>query len=205
MINDTDAYILAGGRSKRMQTDKALLEWENKYLIEHVYDLAKELFKSAFVVVKANSEIVSLNLPFVFDSDDDYCPIMGLYSALRHTLKPFIFVKACDNVLFEKDLVLKMLSLRYEADVIVPETSDGVHPLFSVYSKSCLVHVDDMIKRGNYKITDFFEKVKVYYMREKEIRLYDSNLVSMININTPADFEDFKKTYSLTGKLSRKH
>lgn len=194
MIHDIDAYILAGGESRRMGKNKAALEWKGMNLIEHVYDSAKQIFESVYVVTKKNSEIVSLNLPFVFDAQGCYCPMMGLYAALLHTKKPFIFVKACDNVCFEKGLVLRMLSLRGQADIIVPETSDGFHPLFAVYSKTCLPFIEDMIRRENYKVTGFFDKANVYYMKEEEIKRYDSGMVSLMNINTPEDFEGLKRT-----------
>lgn len=193
MVRDVDAYILAGGQSSRMGRNKALLSWDGRYMIEHVYDSTRRVFENVHVVVKKDSEIGSLNLPFVFDAAAEYCPMIGIYTALRHTAKQHVFIKACDNSCLEEGLVLMMLSLKGQADIIIAETSDGVHPLFAVYSKVCLPHIENMVAQANYRITGFYDRVNVYYIRENEIKAYDPDMRSLININTPDEFRSFKK------------
>lgn len=52
MIENSNAYILAGGRSERMGKNKANLEWYGTTFLENIYDSLKKIFRDVFVIVK---------------------------------------------------------------------------------------------------------------------------------------------------------
>ncbi len=81
---------------------------------------------------------------------------------------------------------------RDEYDVIVPKTSDGLHPLHAIYSKKCLDPISQSLDRNDLKIIHFFQKVRVRYIEEMEIRQFDPHMRSVINVNTEEEMESVR-------------
>jgi len=72
-------------------------------------------------------------------------------------------------------------------DIVIPETSKGLEPLCSVYSKNCLKPVEQQLIKQQLKIQLFFQKVRVKKLPEPILRKADPDLLSFSNINTPED------------------
>lgn len=195
MVKDVDAYILAGGKSERMKTNKALLPWNGTTIIEHLHKNLEEVFANVYVVTK-DVKLYS-NLPFkiVVDLYDSYCPLVGIFTAVKDTKKGFVFIKACDNPLFSQNLVMNMYEKTRYYDIVIPKTADGYHPLFGFYSKRCLSVIYDMIKKGDFRIINLFNKMRPFFLKDEDIITLDKKMVSLRNINTPQDFSEFKKRF----------
>ncbi len=73
--------ILAGGRSSRMGTDKALIDWDGVPLVRHVYDAVKAATGGPVVVVKAPGQ--SLPVEAVEDPYPHGGPVVGLAAGLK--------------------------------------------------------------------------------------------------------------------------
>lgn len=195
MIFDVDAYILAGGKSERMGKNKAFLPWHNTTVIEFLYNNLKTIFEEVYVVTKNRDLFSSMNLKVVYDRHLDYSAIVGIYAALTHSNKSHIFIKACDNPVFFESLIYDMYKRLSDYDVVIPKTDDGFHPLFGFYSKKCLDCISNMISNHNYRIINLYEKVKTYFLTESDIAILDREKISLKNLNTPEDFQEFKKHY----------
>jgi molybdopterin-guanine dinucleotide biosynthesis protein A len=65
--------------------------------------------------------------------------------------------------------------------------------LHAIYSKSCLEPIDRLLARGGFKIIDFFSEVRVRYVEEHEVDIFDPQHLSFFNVNTPSDLEEMKK------------
>lgn len=75
------AFILAGGRSRRMGTDKALVEFKGRPLISHALDLVRAAGLPAFIA-GARSPLESF-ATVVPDSRRDTGPLEGICAALE--------------------------------------------------------------------------------------------------------------------------
>ncbi len=195
MISSVDAYILAGGKSERMKTNKATLPWRNRTIIEHLYAGLKKVFEEVFVVVKDRTIYEHNNFNIVLDNGTDYCPIIGIFTALSHTKKSHVFIKACDNPLFSEKLVYYMFNKIKDYDIVVPRTADGYHPLFGYYSRRCLNIFKDMIDRCDYRIINVYGQVSTLFIGDEEIKLIDKKMITLKNLNTPQDFCQFRKIF----------
>jgi molybdopterin-guanine dinucleotide biosynthesis protein A len=82
-------------------------------------------------------------------------------------------------------------------DVVIPRVEGLTEPLHAIYSKRCLQPIARVLAAGDLKIIDFFTEVRVRYVEEQEIKLFDPQCLSFFNINTPADLE---KARSLAGR-----
>ncbi|GAB4437889.1 MAG: molybdenum cofactor guanylyltransferase [bacterium] len=178
-----------------MKTNKALLSWQNSTIIEHLYSSLNKLFNTVSVVAKDATSYNHLSIRIIPDLYKSYCPLVGILTALKDTKKEFVFIKACDNPLFSKTLVLKMYEKTSHYEIVVPKTSDGYHPLFGFYSKRCLPVVEEMVESGDFRIINLFNKVPTYFFSDDDVLSFDKKMVSLKNINTPQEFSDFKERF----------
>lgn len=193
MIEDCNAYILAGGRSERMGRDKASLEWGKTTFVEYLYSSLKKIFKDVFVIVKKK---VNKDNRYLEDLLEDYSPLTGIYTALKHSERQYVFVKACDNPLISEELIYEMYNYtNNNYDVIVPKAKDGLHPLYAFYSRGILLEIERLLENKIFKIINLYENCRVKYIRENEIKKFDKDLITIRNINTPEDLKNFRKLF----------
>jgi molybdopterin-guanine dinucleotide biosynthesis protein A len=88
-----------------------------------------------------------------------------------------------------RDLLNYQISLRAEADIIVPRWQKFPEPLHAIYSKSCLPAIAENLQADRIKITGFFGKVTVRFIERDEIGQFDSDGRSFRNVNTPDDLK----------------
>ena len=62
-------------------------------------------------------------------------------------------------------------------------------PTHALYSRECLPFIEERLKAGELKITGFYDRVRVRYVEEREIRKFDPELLSFFNVNSPQDLE----------------
>lgn len=215
-----DLVVLAGGRSRRMGTEKALLELGSTTLIETVINRLEPLFDNVIVSTANGNSFPELNLTEV---SDVYCgcgSLGGLHAGLTAAGSDHVFAVACDMPLVNTALVRRMISLSEGFDVVVPriqaENADQgeseqmwFEPLHAVYGKTCLPQMENLLERKNLRIFDFFSQAKVRYVDADEIRAVDPDMLSFFNINTPADLERARglisEGNSRKGKCTKKH
>lgn len=193
-----DLVVLAGGKSRRMGTEKALLKLGSETLIETVIRRLKPLFKHVIVSTADGCSFPQLGLTEVADIYPDSGSLGGLHAGLSNAASDNVFAVACDMPLVNLDLVREMIDNSEQFDIVVPRIIlenrskrkfMGFEPLHAVYSKSCLVHMEDLLERRELRIFDFFDKVNVRYIEADEIQAVDPEMLSFFNINTPTDLE----------------
>jgi len=104
---------------------------------------------------------------------------------------------ACDMPFLDLKLLRYMILLSPGQDVVIPRIGELTEPLHAIYSKQCLQPIERVLAGGGGgRIIDFFPEVRVRYIEEQEIKLFDPQHLSFFNINMPADLE---KASSLAG------
>jgi len=190
MIKNCSAYILAGGKSERMGRNKAFLDINGVTFLELVNKSLKNIFEHVYIVTKKDG--ISGYNNIIFDSLTQYSPLSGIYTALMHTDKDTVFIKACDNPIISEPMIMEMFGYALKYDIVVPKTFDGFHPLFAFYSKKTLPLIQEMVMQNNFKIISLYEKVNVKFYEEKDIKKFDPELITLKNINTPDEYQKFK-------------
>lgn len=186
--------ILAGGKSRRMGSNKALLSVGEKRLIEVIAGRLSQVFSSCpLLITNTPEEYEFLNLPMTGDVFPDAGPLGGIHSALKHVRLPYIFVYACDMPFVEAALIAHMAAFAKEFDIVVPYRGFSPEPLHAIYSRSCLPFVEASLGRGERRIIEFFPSVRVCHIKEQEISKYAPRGLSFININTPDDLAEVRK------------
>jgi len=195
--------ILAGGKNLRMGRNKAFLEIDGRRIIDRTKDLFLEVFDEVLLVTNSPLDYLALDLRLVSDLIPDKGSLGGIYTGLFHASHPHAFVAACDMPFLNRRLIEHLAQLAPKFDIVIPKTNDGLQPLHAVYSQSCLPFMEDLLRRDNLKIIDFFPRVNVREVRADEILPYDPELKTFLNVNTPEDLQKIRESAPLRSGPAR--
>jgi molybdopterin-guanine dinucleotide biosynthesis protein A len=197
MINeDVTGVLLAGGRSRRMGTDKRFLEVGDKTLIERALEVYEHLFSEILVVVaEATPELAALEHRVLVDVIPDCGSLGGLYTGLSGANRGRIFAAACDMPFLNPAVISHLVGLSAGYDIVMPKLATGLQPMHAVYAKTCTPHFRRMIDAGQFTIQEVArsEHLAIRLVPEDDLRRIDPRLLSFLNLNTPADLEFARK------------
>ncbi|MDR9502518.1 MAG: molybdenum cofactor guanylyltransferase [Desulfurivibrionaceae bacterium] len=193
MIADTAGVILAGGKSSRFGSNKALALFQDKALISHAGDLLASLFGEILLVTNSPETYDFLGWPMTGDIFPGAGPLAGIHAALNKVAAPQLFVLGCDMPLVQEDLIRLLCAEAEEGwDAVVPELSRGLEPLCALYGKSCLPQVAQNLREGRCQLHRLFEQLHTKRIPEQVLRRADPGLISFENINRLPDLEAAK-------------
>jgi len=189
--------ILSGGKSTRMGEDKAFIELEGVPIVRRIYTLFKELFQEVIIVTNQQELFKNFDSKIYSDLIPNQGALGGLYTGLFFSTFQYSFCVACDMPFIKKALVQYIINHIEGEDVIVPRTEDGLQPLHAIYSKNCLDPIKIIMEQGKYKIIDFYNRVNVKIVEEKDFTVLDPLRESFINVNTPDELHSIIKGRTL--------
>ena len=191
-----NAYILAGGKGKRINFCKSFIKIKDRFLIDIIIENLSLYFdKDIYIVIKKDQqEDFKRYKNLIIEEIKISSSIIGIYTALMHTDKEWNFIIGTDMPGLNIELIKGMCTYRKHVDIIVPVVRGYPEPLFALYNRNILPHLKKQISEGEYKIQNLYKKVRTLYLKEEIIRKYDPELKSFININT---WEDYRRAISL--------
>jgi molybdopterin-guanine dinucleotide biosynthesis protein A len=86
-------------------------------------------------------------------------------------------------------LLRALIALAADADAVVPVLDGQAEPLHAVYRTGCVPAVERALAEGRKRVNSFFDAVRVRYVGEDELRAWDPDLRSFLNVNRPDDLE----------------
>lgn len=195
------AVVLAGGASRRMGTNKALLELNDETLITRVVHNLRPLSSDLIIVSNAPDLYADLGTRLVTDIYPDAGPLAGLHAGLGEARHQWSLVVACDMPLVDHRLVRFMILLTEGHDAVVPRRDpETVEPLHALYSKTCLPAIESTLDEGNRRVISLFASVRVRYVEPREIAIFDSEGRTFFNANTPEDWKRLRALLKPTRK-----
>ena len=193
---------MAGGKNSRFKgKNKALVRIGGKRILDRIYEVFTILFDKIILVTNDPVQYMEWDFDIVTDIFPIRSSLTGIHTGLFYITTPYAFFVACDIPFIRKELIEILLDgVEPGIDIVIPETSKGVEPLCSVYSKRCFKPIEEQLEKKSLKIQRVFQKVRVKKIPEDILRTIDPDLVSLYNINTPDDLARAKQaaTY-LTG------
>lgn len=187
------AFILAGGASRRMGTDKAQLMLNGKSFVEHIAAaLAKtggEITGEITLVGKPAPD--STKLRYVPDVYPNWGALGGVHTALASSDAAWCLIVACDFPFVTAELFDRLASLRAGSEAVAPIQSDGIpQPLCALYrTDRCLVRAEELINSGERKPVALLQSVQTRWVPFAEIDDLPGAERFFDNINTAADYE----------------
>ena len=189
------AIIVCGGRSQRMGRDKATLPFGPEFLLQRIVRTLGQIIAPAdMVVVAADGQVLPPLAPeirVVTDRRPDRGPLEALSVGLGE-LRPDIeaaFVTGCDFPLLTTPFVRRLFELLGQAEIAVPNDGTRRHCLTAVYRPRVLPTIDRLLSANRLKVQDLLALCACRDVSPDELRDVDPNLHSLLNINTPEQYQ----------------
>jgi len=194
-MKDTEAFILAGGASRRMGTDKSQLLIDRQTFTERI---SETLLKLTDAVSLVGRQLDTSALPSVPDVYPQWGALGGLHAALTACKREWAIVAACDLPFVTAELFSSLAALKLDHEAVVPIQPDGrPQPLAALYRVDpCRQRATELIEAGRRRPLDLLEAVKTRWVSFDEIRNLDQSERFFVNINTPSDYYEATRGYS---------
>jgi molybdopterin-guanine dinucleotide biosynthesis protein A len=186
---DSSAVVLAGGKSSRMGRPKALLLFDGEPLIVHIVRALKDMFSETVIVAAPDQELPDLPAILVRDEVAYQGPVGGIYYGLSAASGDSCFVTSCDVAFLNAPLIAHLITQISNHDVVVPYWEERFQPLHAVYRKSVLPLLEGQLEREELRPIYLFDKVRTRKISAEEIRRFDPEGLSFLNMNTPDDYD----------------
>ena len=188
---EVTGVVLAGGMSSRFGSNKALSRFDGERLILRLCKRVGAVTDRMSLITNTPEEYAFLNLDSRKDLVPRCGPIGGIYTALRTAETPLCLCVACDMPFIRPALLEYMVERSPGYDVIVPVQDGREEPLCAVYRNTCVPAIDNRIQAGKYRITGFFDEVRVLRVAPEDAGIHDADM--FFNINRPEDYDEALK------------
>jgi molybdopterin-guanine dinucleotide biosynthesis protein A len=171
------AAILAGGQAARFGgRDKSALLVDGRTILETQIATLSPIADD-LMIIRAPDDVVP-----------GCGPMGGIHAALLRARHEAVFVVACDMPFITTPLAEYLLSLAADADIVVPKTRRGYHPLCAVYTRGCLDPIDRRLAERQLKMTELFADVRTREVTAEALGRFGESDRLLANVNTPADY-----------------
>ncbi len=191
--NEIGAIILAGGKSRRFGTDKALFPFQGKALIANVIEVVEKVTNDIIIITNSAQRLEFLPYPKYKDQIPNSGPLGGIYTGLIYARHQLNIVLPCDMPFISVECLKFLIENTNGNDITVPYHQNLLEPLCAVYSKKCLPIIRDYLDANNYQVFQFYDKVKTKRL------LFDFNLPFyhnrlFFNINSQKDLTEVNES-----------
>ena len=196
--------VLVGGRSSRMGTPKAALEWHGSTLLRRTAGIVGRAANGPVVVVRAPGQDLP-DLPkgtlVVDDPREGKGPVQGIAAGLTALSgqAETAFIASTDMPFLHPAFirrVLRVLEQNENTDVALPFARGYKQPLAAAYRVSLAETAERLVKEDRLRPAFLFEQCRVETLDDDALRqdpvlaALDPDLDSVLNANTPADYEE---------------
>jgi len=194
--------VLAGGASRRMGRNKALLDLGGRPLIARVVERLAVVCAEVLVVAGDVEPYGELGVPLVEDRFRGVGVLGGLHAGLEAAAHELALAVGCDMPFLRPDLLQAFARWADGFDVAILRQGEQVEPLHGAYRRTCLPAIETAIQAGRRRIISFFQHVQVRYVMPEEVIPFDPGLRSFRNVNTPQEWETARAQWE-TGEGNR--
>lgn len=193
--NEVSVAILAGGQSRRMGSDKALLPLiqGGAPLISLVINKVASISQDRFIISPSRPGYHDLGISVVPDDWPNAGPLGGLATALRAAKHERCLVVSCDMPFLNRKLLEWMMTQPSDYDVLIPTVPGSsrqgesliYQTLHAIYSTSCFPIVEQALQRGDRRMTSIFPDLRVQTVPEEIMNRLDPDGYSLFSVNSP--------------------
>ncbi len=196
--------VLAGGRSSRMGTPKATLEWHGSTLLRRTVDVLGRAVDGPVIVVRAPGQVLPAlpaTVEVADDADEGRGPLQGIAAGLGAVAHraPIAFVSAVDLPFLHPAFVARVLAGLTEDsdsdwDIALPHAHGFPQPLSAAYRPGLAPLIVDLLAAGEHRPAALFARCRVrdldaaMLLADPDLTKADPLLDSVLNVNTPAEY-----------------
>jgi molybdopterin-guanine dinucleotide biosynthesis protein A len=183
------AFVLAGGASRRMGQDKALLELGGLPMVVRTVRLVAPLVASVTVVAPPE-RYGSLGLCRMADRWPGAGPLGGIITALGVSSADWNLILGCDLPFLTTEWIDWIISraLNSSAKAVVPKSLRGIEPLAAMYHNDCGPVFAAAFERGVRSVSEALGEIVFDRITADQWHALDPAGALLKNINTRGDF-----------------
>ncbi len=156
------AYILAGGKSSRFGSDKAVALFAGRPLIQRLADAVRPHVDRVVVVAERMDKYAHLGLRTIADLEPGLGPMGGLLTALGDcTDDEWLFLLACDLLSINPDWLGILRKHRTRTSQVVAFKPDRWQPLLALYKTSIRPLVLKQVRSSDRSMQSILSQVDV--------------------------------------------
>jgi molybdopterin-guanine dinucleotide biosynthesis protein A len=184
-------FVLAGGQSRRMGQDKALMRWEGASLLDHAITRLRAATAEVRILCGSEPRYADRGVPVDVDGVAGAGALGGVLTGLAHlretrTPGPGLFL-AVDLPHVPVALLAHLLTLAESFDAVVPVSDGGPEPLCAAYNVACFEPIRERLARRECKMTSFWPDVRVGQLKGDALLAFGDPRTLFRNLNTPED------------------
>ncbi len=196
--DDFSGFVLAGGKSSRMQTDKAFLEIGGETFLNRAVKTLQTVCENRVIIVlnqtqKKCVEQFPEGVSHVFDIRQQRGALGGIHAALTNCTTKYAVILAVDLPFVTNEAIEKLANIALSSNkyiAFVPrQTDDRRQPLCAVYhARYCLPALENLMEvNESASVKDFLELIAPRFVDQNKLAGDDDRDI-FFNVNHPADF-----------------
>ncbi len=190
MTNEVIGAVLAGGRGRRLGGDKLSLEIGGQTLVRRAVDALRLAGLEVALVLRAEQPepLTAHTIAVVRDEVENAGPLGGLQALLRWLPVEWALVLPCDQPFLMPELLGELLAQPREGvDAVVGHPADLMEPLPGLYRREGIHAIEQALARGERSLRELLSSLRVRTAPAEALRRWDPQLLSYLNVNSPAD------------------
>ena len=174
-------FLLAGGQSSRMGSDKALLTFQGELLVERALRTLRKVCEP--VIIAGGVARLATYAPVIPDLNPGNGPLGGIVAALERTTSEWNLFLAVDMPLLPVAALRGLVASFDRSSLITLAQANGrVQPLCGVYSRQSLPVLRAEFAKGNLRVRAAVEATQSFsYWQAQDLEWF-------ANVNTPEEF-----------------
>ena len=180
-------FVVAGGESRRMGRDKALLPWAGADLLDHAVARLRAVADDVRILCGPAMRYVERGVPVEPDLVPGAGPLGGVLTGLAAAEGRAGLFLAVDLPHVPVALLAGLVERVGAWDAVVPVSPRGVEPLCAVYGPGCREPMRRRRDAGDFRMTGFWPEVRVLELGPAELREFGDPGEMFRNLNTPED------------------
>lgn len=177
--------VLAGGRSTRMGSDKALLEIDGVALVDRAAGVLAQVCDKVLIASGDGARLGRAGE--IVDALPDAGPLAGILAAMEAAAHPLLVVVAVDMPQASATVLTRLTIEIGEHDACVPVVGGRAHPLHGVYATRCAPDLRHYVETGGRAVMGFLDQADVRLCGAEVWGAADPAGRFAANLNRPED------------------
>ncbi len=198
-------FVQAGGGSTRFGTDKALVELGGRTLFARTVELVASVCEETRIVAGAG-KYADVQVSIVVDKWPGQGPLGGILTALDFSNEKFrgaggegacALIVSCDMPFLTGEWLAYLCerAVKSAAQVVVPESENGLEPLCACWRTEAAAAVQAAFDGGVRKVTEAMKRLPMEVLDEGDWKRFDTDGRLFWNMNTLADYEEARRVF----------
>lgn len=199
MENKFEGFVLAGGKSQRMKTDKAFLQIGGETFLTRAVKTLSSTCKNRVKIVLNKAQMSFIKrfpnqIPYIFDVYENRGALGGIHAALSDCQSGWAIILAVDLPHVTSEVIENLSRIAFKSKdfaAVVPIQTDGrPQPLCAAYCvKNCLPKLENLLgETTSASVRDFLKIVPTRFIGQDELTMNRCEDL-FFNVNLPSDFQ----------------